>query len=42
VDEHYPIIEIYTGDTLTPDRQRKGLGTEPMTCPLTPSRAARG
>jgi aldose 1-epimerase len=33
VDEHYPIIEIYTGDTLTPPRQRLGLGTEPMTCP---------
>ncbi|HEV7209825.1 MAG TPA: aldose 1-epimerase family protein [Mycobacteriales bacterium] len=33
VDESYPIIEIYTADTLAPDRQRKGLGTEPMTCP---------
>ncbi|MGH3825579.1 MAG: aldose 1-epimerase family protein [Pseudonocardiaceae bacterium] len=33
VDEHYPIIEIYTGDTLTPERRRRGLGTEPMTCP---------
>jgi aldose 1-epimerase len=33
VDSNYPIIEIYTGDTLAPDRQRRGLGTEPMTCP---------
>jgi len=33
VDEHYPIIEIYTGDTLSPPRRRLGLGTEPMTCP---------
>lgn len=33
VDENYPIIELYTGDTLTPERQRKGLGAEPMTCP---------
>jgi len=33
VDEAYPIIEIYTGDTLSPDRRRRGLGTEPMTCP---------
>ncbi len=33
VDEHYPIIEIYTGDTLNPPRRRVGLGTEPMTCP---------
>ncbi|MCA1842045.1 MAG: aldose 1-epimerase family protein [Actinobacteria bacterium] len=33
VDERYPIIELFTGDTLAPDRQRRGLGTEPMTCP---------
>ncbi|HUY09781.1 MAG TPA: aldose 1-epimerase family protein [Candidatus Dormibacteraeota bacterium] len=33
VDESYPIIEIYTGDTLAPHRRRRGLGTEPMTCP---------
>jgi aldose 1-epimerase len=33
VDRTYPIIELYTGDTLTPDRRRGGLGTEPMTCP---------
>ena len=53
VDESYPIIELYTGDTLAPERQRKGLGAEPMTCPpnafasgdgLTrrPRRASRG
>ncbi|HEY5429454.1 MAG TPA: aldose 1-epimerase family protein [Solirubrobacteraceae bacterium] len=33
VDEHYPVIEIYTGDTLSPGRRRRGLGTEPMTSP---------
>lgn len=33
VDQHYPIIEIFTGDTLSPTRQRRGMGTEPMTCP---------
>ncbi|MGH9071529.1 MAG: aldose 1-epimerase family protein [Acidimicrobiales bacterium] len=33
VDEHYPIVEIYTGDTLSPPRRRLGMGTEPMTCP---------
>jgi aldose 1-epimerase len=33
VDEHYPIIEIYTGDTLSPPRRRLGMGCEPMTCP---------
>ncbi|MEO5722945.1 MAG: aldose 1-epimerase family protein [Ilumatobacteraceae bacterium] len=33
VDEHYPIVELYSGDTLAADRQRLGLGAEPMTCP---------
>jgi aldose 1-epimerase len=33
VDGHYPVIEIFTGDTLSPERRRVGLGTEPMTCP---------
>ncbi len=33
VDETYPIIEVFTGDALAPDRRRRGLGTEPMTCP---------
>ncbi len=33
LDEGYPIIELYTGDTLAPERQRKNLGVEPMTCP---------
>ena len=32
VDEVYPFVETYTGDTLAPDRARRGLGTEPMTC----------
>ncbi|MGH7612087.1 MAG: aldose 1-epimerase family protein [Candidatus Dormibacteria bacterium] len=33
VDRSYPILEIYTGDTLSPERRRRGLGTEPMSCP---------
>ena len=33
VDRDYPIIEIFTADTLAPDRRRRGLGTEPMSCP---------
>jgi len=32
VDESYPFVELYTGDTLSPGRARRGLGTEPMTC----------
>jgi len=33
VDETYPIVELYTADTLAAPRRRTGLGTEPMTCP---------
>jgi aldose 1-epimerase len=33
VDDTYPLIELYTGDTLSPHRRRQGLGVEPMTCP---------
>lgn len=33
VDAAHPLIQIYTADTLGPQRARTGLGTEPMTCP---------
>lgn len=33
VDQSYPYLEIYTADTLSPERRRAGLGAEPMTCP---------
>jgi aldose 1-epimerase len=33
VDDTYPYLEVFTGDTLAPDRRRRGLGAEPMTCP---------
>jgi aldose 1-epimerase len=34
VDETYPYLEVFTGDTLPrADRRRQGLGVEPMTCP---------
>jgi aldose 1-epimerase len=33
VDESYPYLEVFTGDTLAPPRRRRGLGAEPMTCP---------
>lgn len=34
VDEHFPYVELFTGDTL-PDEsaRRRALGVEPMTCP---------
>jgi aldose 1-epimerase len=31
-DESYPWIQVFTGDTLPPDRARRGLAVEPMTC----------
>jgi len=33
IDGSYPYLELYTGDTLAPHRRRRGLGSEPMTCP---------
>lgn len=32
-DSSFPYVELYTGDTLAPDRRRRGLGVEPMTAP---------
>lgn len=31
--EGYDYLEVFTGDTLRPDRRRTGLGVEPMTAP---------
>ena len=31
-DENYPFMELFTGDTLSPSRRRRGLAVEPMTC----------
>jgi aldose 1-epimerase len=31
-DGSYPFLEIFTGDALAPERRRRGLGVEPMTC----------
>jgi aldose 1-epimerase len=33
VDESYPYVEVFTGDTLSDARRRRGLGVEPMTAP---------
>jgi len=32
VDESYAVIELFTGDTLSPSRRRRGVALEPMTC----------
>ncbi len=31
-DENYPFMEVFTGDTLSQSRRRRGLAVEPMTC----------
>lgn len=34
VDESFPYVQVFTGDTLPQEhRRRRGLGVEPMTCP---------
>ena len=33
VDDAYPLIQLYTGDTLAPPRRRLGLACEPMSAP---------
>jgi aldose 1-epimerase len=42
VDEHYSNVEIYTGDELAPDRRRRGLAVEPMTCAPNAFQSGRG
>jgi aldose 1-epimerase len=32
MDERYKFVELYSGDTLAPERRRRGLAVEPMTC----------
>lgn len=32
-DRSYPVMEVFTADTLAPERRRRGLGAEPMSAP---------
>jgi aldose 1-epimerase len=41
-DETYSVIQLYTGDTLAPARQRLGLAAEPMTCPANAFQSGEG
>jgi aldose 1-epimerase len=41
-DESYPVIQLYTGDTLAPARRRLGLAAEPMTCPANAFQTGEG
>lgn len=42
VDETYPVVEVFTGDTLAPARARRALAVEPMTCPPNAFRTGDG
>lgn len=33
VDRSFPVIQLFTGDTLAPTRRRRGLAVEPMSAP---------
>ncbi|MFG1791066.1 aldose 1-epimerase family protein [Nocardia sp. NPDC049149] len=33
LDDSYPVLQLFTGDTLAPEHRRTGLAAEPMTCP---------
>ena len=32
LDETFPYLQVFTGDTLSAAERRRGLGVEPMTC----------
>ena len=42
VDESYPVLEVFTGDTLKAPRRRRGLAVEPMTCPPNAFQSGQG
>ena len=33
MDQHFGYVMVFSGDTLVPERRRRGLAVEPMTCP---------
>ena len=42
LDAGYRYLQVFTGDSLAPDRRRRGLGVEPMTCPPDAFRSGTG
>jgi aldose 1-epimerase len=42
MDERYGFVELYSGDSLAPQRRRRGLGVEPMTCAPDAFRSGEG
>jgi aldose 1-epimerase len=41
-DNSYGVLQVYTGDTLSPRRRRRGLAVEPMTCPANAFQTGQG
>ncbi len=42
VDESYPYLMLFSGDTLPAARRRRSLAVEPMTCPPNAFRSGEG
>jgi aldose 1-epimerase len=42
LDAGYPYLQLFTGDTIAPERRRQGLAVEPMTCPPDAFRSGEG
>jgi aldose 1-epimerase len=40
MDEHYKCVQVFSGETLAPERRRRALAIEPMTCPPNAFRTA--
>jgi aldose 1-epimerase len=33
MDETWPYVQVFTGDTLSPQERRRSIAVEPLTCP---------
>ncbi|PXX69386.1 aldose 1-epimerase [Nocardia tenerifensis] len=42
MDDSYPVVQLFSADTLAPSRRRTGLAVEPMTCPPNAFRTGDG
>lgn len=42
MDEHFDYVQLFSGDTLAPNRRRRGLAIEPMTAPPGAFRSGEG
>jgi aldose 1-epimerase len=42
VDESYPFLQLYSGDGLSPERRRRGLAVEPMSCAANAFQSGQG